>query len=172
MAILPILHYPDPFLSQAAAPVETVTEDLRRLATDMAETMYAAPGVGLAAVQVGVAKRLVVVDCSPKDDPARLLTAFNPVILQREGELLEEEGCLSVPSYYARVHRSARVRVGYLNLEGQQVEVDFEGIWAIAFQHEIDHLEGILFVDHLSSLKRGIFRKKYQRILQQREEEL
>jgi len=172
MAILPILHYPDPFLSRTADPVEEVTDDLRKLAADMAETMYAAPGVGLAAVQVGVAKRLVVVDCSPKEEPPRLLTAFNPVILEREGTVFEEEGCLSVPGYYARVDRSARVRVSYLDLEGQKVDEEFQGLWAIAFQHEVDHLDGTLFVDRLSSLKKGIFRKKYQRILRQREEEL
>ncbi|BCR03354.1 peptide deformylase [Desulfuromonas versatilis] len=172
MALLKIYHYPDPVLKQVAAPVTGIDDDLRRLAADMAETMYAAPGVGLAAPQVGVSKRLVVIDCAPKGEPPQLLTVINPEILSREEDCCEEEGCLSVPGYYARVERQARVRVRYLDLDGNTVERESTGLEAICFQHEIDHLDGILFVDHLSPLKKGLFRKKYKKILEQMQEQL
>ncbi|MEZ4600875.1 MAG: peptide deformylase [Syntrophotaleaceae bacterium] len=172
MAILEIRVYPDPVLKEKAAPVAEIDEGIRTLARDMAETMYAAPGVGLAATQVGISKRLAVLDCSPKEGPRELITAINPQILVVEGESLEEEGCLSVPGFYAPVHRAAKVRVRYQDLDGKLVERDAEGLLAVAFQHEIDHLDGILFVDHLSSLKRGMFRKKYQKLRQQEEQRL
>jgi peptide deformylase len=172
MAILKILHYPDPFLKKPAEPVAAVDAETQSLARDMAETMYAAPGVGLAAPQVGIGRRLVVLDCSRKEEPPDLITAINPEIVYREGSVTEEEGCLSVPEYYARVPRSAQVRVRYLDLEGHTVEREAEGLLAIAFQHEIDHLDGILFIDHLSPLKKNIFRKKYKKLLEQREEQL
>jgi peptide deformylase len=171
MPILPIRHYPDPVLHKKAEPIDTITEEIKTLAANMADTMYAAPGVGLAAPQVGVSKNLIVLDCSPKEQP-ELIVAVNPEIIEREGECFEEEGCLSVPGFYTRITRSARVKVRYLNLEGRQVERDATGLLAIAFQHEIDHLLGILFVDHLSPLKKGIFRKKYQKIQKQQEQEL
>jgi peptide deformylase len=170
MAILRILHYPDPVLKRVSAPVANINDELKALARDMAETMYAAPGVGLAAPQVGVSKRLVLIDCSPQGAPRQLITAVNPEILERDGESFEEEGCLSIPGYYARVSRSAWVKARYLDLEGKTVEVEAEGLLAIAFQHETDHLDGILFVDHLSSLKKGMFRKKYKKILEQQKE--
>lgn len=172
MAILPIRHYPDPVLKQKAEPVGTITEELRTLARDMAETMYAAPGVGLAAPQVGISKRLVVIDCSGSNEAPQLLTAFNPEIIAREGESFEEEGCLSVPGYYTRIQRSAQVTARFLDMEGMMVEMTADGLLAVAFQHEIDHLDGILFVDHLSPLKKGFFRKKYQKILDQMKEQL
>ncbi|HKK02259.1 MAG TPA: peptide deformylase [Desulfuromonadales bacterium] len=172
MAILSIRHYPDPVLKQPCPPVPAVTDELRTLARDMAETMYAAPGVGLAAPQVGVSQRLIVIDCSAKDDPPDLITAFNPEIVSREGELFEEEGCLSVPEFYAKVARSAKVRVRFLDLDGVQQEREAEELLAVAFQHEIDHLDGILFVDHLSPLKKGIFRKKYKKIIEKIQEQL
>jgi peptide deformylase len=172
MAILPIRHYPDPVLKQVAEKVAEIDDEIKTLAKDMAETMYAAPGVGLAAPQVGVSRRLVVIDCSPKDAPPHLITAVNPEILAKEGESFEEEGCLSVPGYYTRVHRAARVKVRYQNLAGQTVEQQAEGLLAIAFQHEIDHLDGLLFVDHLSPLKKGMFRKKYKKLLEQQEHQL
>lgn len=171
MSLLRIRHYPDPVLKEISLPVTVFDADLKKLASDMAETMYAAPGVGLAAPQVGVGKRLVVIDCAPKDAPS-LLVAINPEIIEREGEVNEEEGCLSVPGYYARVPRSARVKVRYLDVEGQPVEQQAEGLLAIAFQHEIDHLDGVLFVDYLSPLKKNFFRKKYQRMLAQQQEQL
>lgn len=171
MSLLRIRHYPDPVLKEISLPVTRFDEDLKKLASDMAETMYAAPGVGLAAPQVGVGKRLVVIDCAPKDAP-RLLVVVNPEIIEREGEVNEEEGCLSIPGYYAKVQRSERLRVRYFDLEGQPVEEQAEGLLAIAFQHEIEHLDGILFVDHLSPLKKNFFRKRYQKMLAQQEEQL
>lgn len=172
MALLTIRHYPDPVLQQVAQPVTDIDETIKTLAQDMAETMYAAPGVGLAAPQVGVSKRLVVIDCAPKGEPSELIMAVNPEIVSREGEQFEEEGCLSVPGYYCRIHRAQQIRVRYLDLQGQAVEMDAEGFLAVAFQHEIDHLDGLLFVDHLSSLKKGMFRKKYKKIMEQQEQQL
>ncbi|PLX94290.1 MAG: peptide deformylase [Desulfuromonas sp.] len=172
MPLLRILHYPDPVLKKMAVPVDCFDDKLRQLAADMAETMYAAPGVGLAAPQVGVSQRLIVLDCSGKEEEPQLVTAVNPRIVSREGELCDEEGCLSVPGYYARVDRAAKVVVDFLDLDGKAQQIECEGLWAVAFQHELDHLDGILFVDHLSPLKKGLFRKKYQRILQQQEEQL
>jgi len=172
MGILRIYHYPEPVLNQPAAPVSAIDDALRQLATDMAETMYAAPGVGLAAPQVGIGKRLIVLDCAGKDEPPQLVTAVNPEIIAREGEAFEEEGCLSVPDYYARVARAAKVRVRYLGLDGESRELEAEGLWAVCFQHEIDHLDGILFVDHLSPLKKSLFRKKYKKIMEQQQEQL
>jgi peptide deformylase len=172
MGILRIYHYPEPVLKQPAAPVASIDDDLRQLAADMAETMYAAPGVGLAAPQVGIGKRLIVLDCAGKDEPPQLVTAINPEILAREGETFEEEGCLSVPGYYARVERAAKVRVRYLDLDGESRELEAEGLWAACFQHEIDHLDGVLFVDHLSPLKKSLFRKKYKKIMERQQEQL
>jgi len=172
MGILRIYHYPEPVLNQPAAPVPAIDDALRQLAADMAETMYSAPGVGLAAPQVGIGKRLIVLDCAGKDEPPQLVTAVNPEIIAREGEAFEEEGCLSVPDYYARVARAAKVRVRYLGLDGESRELEAEGLWAVCFQHEIDHLDGILFVDHLSPLKKSLFRKKYKKIMEQQQEQL
>jgi peptide deformylase len=172
MSLLRIRHYPDPVLKQKAEPVTAFDTGLRRLAHDMLETMYAAPGVGLAAPQIGVGRRLIVLDCSPKDAAQTPLVAVNPEILTREGECCEEEGCLSVPEYYAKVVRSEKVRVRFQELDGTLRELEAEGLWAICFQHEIDHLDGVLFVDRLSPLKRGLFRKKYQKIQEQRQEQL
>jgi peptide deformylase len=172
MSLLRIRHYPDQVLKQKAVPVTAFDAELRRLADDMLETMYAAPGVGLAAPQVGISRRLIVLDCSPKDADRQPLVAVNPEILTREGECFEEEGCLSVPEYYARVTRSEKVRVRFQALDGAVHEVEADGLWAICLQHEIDHLDGILFVDRLSPLKRSLFRKKYQKIQEQRQEQL
>lgn len=172
MSILRICHYPDPVLKQKAVPVTVFDAALRQLAGDMLDTMYAAPGVGLAAPQVGISRRLIVLDCSPKDGDRQPLVAVNPEILTRQGECCEEEGCLSVPEYYAKVVRSEQVRVRFQELDGTLREVEADGLWAICFQHEIDHLDGILFVDRLSPLKRGLFRKKYQKIQEQRQEQL
>ncbi len=172
MSLLRIRHYPDPVLKQRADAVTCFDGELRRLAGDMLETMYAAPGVGLAAPQVGISQRLIVLDCSPKDTAQTPLVAVNPEIVAREGECCEEEGCLSVPEYYAKVVRSEKIRVRFQDVEGLSRELDVDGLWAICFQHEIDHLDGVLFVDRLSPLKRSLFRKKYQKILEQRQEQL
>jgi len=158
-----ILTYPDPELKKHSAPVTVITDKTRELVKDMTETMYDAPGVGLAAPQIGVHQRVIVIDVSAKDEPTELIVAVNPEIVHAEGESYEEEGCLSVPKYSANVRRHARVVVKALNLEGEEVTYRADDLLAIAFQHEIDHLDGILFIDHLSPLKRGIFRKRYQR---------
>jgi peptide deformylase len=155
-----ILTYPNPELKKKSATVTIINDSVRELARDMAETMYAAPGVGLAAPQVGAHQRVIVIDISGKNEPPDLVIAINPVIIHAEGESYEEEGCLSVPDYAANVRRYARVIVKALNLEGVEQTWKAEDLLAIAFQHEIDHLEGILFVDHLSALKRELFQRK------------
>lgn len=171
MSLLQIRHYPDPVLSVKGEPITTFDDDLRQLAEDMAETMYAAPGIGLAAPQVGVSRRLVVIDCASKDEAPQLLVLVNPEIVVAEGESCEEEGCLSVPDFYATVVRKSRVQIRYQDLTGETQQLDTDGLLAIACQHEIDHLNGILFIDHLSPLKRSMFRKKWQK-LQERQQEI
>lgn len=162
MALLPILEYPDPRLKKVAAPVTAFTPDLVKLVRDMAETMYAAPGVGLAATQVDVHKRVIVIDVSEaKDD---LLVLVNPEIVAAEGEAECEEGCLSVPGYYDKVTRAARITVRARDERGGPIERTAEGLLAVCIQHEMDHLVGKVFVDYLSPLKRarlaGKLRKK------------
>jgi peptide deformylase len=171
MALLKIYHYPDSVLSGISKPIDEIDDEVRQLAEDMVETMYAAPGVGLAAPQVGILRRLIVLDCGSEEEP-ELIKAANPEILERDGECLEEEGCLSVPGFYARIKRSSWVKVRYQDMDGTVVEREAEGLLAICFQHEIDHLDGKLFVDRLSSLKKGMFRKKYPKILEQQQEQL
>ncbi|BDV44742.1 peptide deformylase [Geotalea uraniireducens] len=158
-----ILAYPDPILKRKSAPVAIISDAIKELVRDMAETMYEAQGVGLAAPQVGVNQRLVVIDVSQRDDRPELIVAINPLIVHAEGDSYEEEGCLSIPKYAANVHRHAQVVVRALNLAGEEITYHADGLLAIAFQHEIDHLDGILFVDHLSPLKKEIFKKKYRR---------
>ncbi len=166
-----ILTYPDPELKKKSAPVTVINEKTRELIRDMAETMYDAPGVGLAAPQIGVHQRIVVIDVSATDETPELIVAINPVIIHAEGESYEEEGCLSVPKYAANVRRHERVVVKALNLEGEEITCKAEGLLAVAFQHEIDHLDGILFIDHISPLKREIFRRKYRRLREEQEME-
>jgi peptide deformylase len=158
MALLPILRYPDPRLHTKAVPVAVVDDAIRTLAADMAETMYEAPGIGLAATQVNVHKRLIVIDIS--EDKSQLQVFINPEILSRVDECESEEGCLSVPGIYERVRRNHKVRVRALNLAGETFETEAEGLLAICLQHEIDHLEGIVFVEHLSRLKRFRIKSK------------
>jgi len=158
-----ISSYPDPELKKKSPPVTVINEKIRELVRDMVETMYDAPGVGLAAPQIGVHQRVIVIDVAGKDEKPDLIVAINPVIIHAEGETYEEEGCLSVPKYAANVRRHAKVVVKGLNLEGEEVTWKAEELLAIAFQHEIDHLDGILFIDHISQLKREIFRRKYRR---------
>jgi peptide deformylase len=161
--IRPILTVPDPLLKQKSLPVPIITDEVIQLARDMAETMYAAPGVGLAAPQVGVLQRLIVIDVAGNDEPPQLITAINPVIIHAEDDCFDEEGCLSVPDFAANVKRHRRVTVKALTLEGQERIWHADGLLAIAFQHEIDHLDGILFVDRLSPLKRELFLKKMKK---------
>jgi peptide deformylase len=155
MAIRPILTVPDPFLKQVSKPVETVDDDLRRLMDDMLETMYAAPGIGLAAIQVGVPLRVIVMDLAGQDEEPQPRYYVNPEFTWRSDELFTyEEGCLSVPEIYDEIERPARVRFTYLNYDGEKVEEEAEGLYAVCIQHEYDHLEGVLFIDKLSRLKR------------------
>lgn len=151
MALLPILHYPDPLLHTRAKPVVVVDASIRKLAADMAETMYAAPGIGLAATQVNVHQRLLVLDIS--EDKSQLQVFINPEILAKEGACEGEEGCLSVPGIYETVKRSERVTVRALDLDGKPFEVAADGLLAVCLQHEIDHLDGKVFVEYLSRLK-------------------
>ncbi len=153
MAVLTILEYPDPRLRKIAAPVTSFGQDLARLVDDMAETMYAAPGVGLAATQVDVHKRIVVMDVSEARDELRVFV--NPELVSAQGESECEEGCLSVPGYYDRVTRAASIRVRALDVRGNAFELDAEGMLAVCIQHEMDHLVGRVFVDLLSPLKRA-----------------
>jgi peptide deformylase len=167
MAILNILEYPDPRLRTRAQPVDVVDDDLRRLAADMLETMYAAPGIGLAATQVDVHRRMLVADTSEEQDTPHIF--INPEILERRGTEVMEEGCLSVPGFYESVTRSDWIRVRALNLEGQTFEMELDGLLAVVVQHEMDHLEGKLFVDYLSDLKRQRIRKRIEKGRRNRE---
>ncbi|HEU4655621.1 MAG TPA: peptide deformylase [Steroidobacteraceae bacterium] len=161
MARLPILEFPDPRLRTRAEPVAQVDDSLRRLIDDMFETMYAAPGIGLAATQVNVHKRLLVIDISEtRDQP---LVLINAEILSREGVEETEEGCLSVPGVYDKVTRADSIRVRALDRNGKQIEMNADGLLAVCIQHEMDHLEGKLFVDYLSELKRTRIRKKLEK---------
>jgi peptide deformylase len=162
MALLPILRYPDPRLFKKAAKVGRVDDAVRRLAADMAETMYAAPGIGLAATQVDVHRQLIVIDVS--EDRSQLVTLIDPEILAREGECEHEEGCLSVPGIYDRVTRSRWVRVRSLNLRGESFEFEAEGLLAVCVQHEMDHLQGKVFVEYLSRLKQARIRSKLAKL--------
>ena len=161
MARLTILEFPDPRLRTRAQPVEQVDDELRKLIDDMFETMYAAPGIGLAATQVNVHKRVLVIDISEtRDQPLALI---NPEVIQRQGVEETEEGCLSVPGIYDKVTRAERIRVRALNRDGKSIEMDADGLLAVCIQHEIDHLDGKLFVDYLSELKRTRIRKKLEK---------
>jgi peptide deformylase len=164
MAVLPICKLPDPVLRQEAKEIADITGGLQRLIDDMAETMYAAPGLGLAANQVGELKRLIVFDVAQKEGkPRRLQVVLNPCIVDAEGEITHEEGCLSVADFAAEVRRHARVLVKGLDRDGNPVEITGEGLLAVVLQHEIDHLNGILFIDHISKLKRDRVMKKFQK---------
>jgi len=158
MALLPILEFPDPRLRKKASPVVRVDEALGRLIDDMFETMYAAPGIGLAATQVDVHQRLLVADVSTEKNAPHVL--INPEILQKDGVAVTEEGCLSVPGYYEEVERANHIKVRFLDRQGEPREEEFEGLLAVCVQHEIDHLNGKLFVDYLSEAKRQRIRKR------------
>src|SRR5210317_2046991 len=161
MAKLTILEFPDPRLRKQASPVHAVDDELRALIDDLFETMYDAPGIGLAATQVDVHKRLLVADVSPdKSDPQVLI---NPEILEKDGVTVSEEGCLSVPGYYEEVERAEHIRVRFLDRDGAEAEMEAEGLLAVCIQHEIDHLNGKLFVDYLSEAKRQRIRKKLEK---------
>lgn len=161
MPLLTILEAPHPILKAKAAPVTRIDASLRRLMDDMLETMYRAPGIGLAAPQVGLTKRIIVVDLAKVDEERRPMRIINPEITWRsEEEDVAEEGCLSLPEQFAEVRRPKAVRMGYLDETGAMREVEAEGLFARCLQHEVDHLNGVLFVDHLSALKRNIILRK------------
>ncbi len=169
MAKLKILEFPDPKLRIKAQPVEAVDNALRSLIDDMFETMYDAPGIGLAATQVDVHRRLLVVDVSTEKDDPRVL--INPEIVEKDGVEVTEEGCLSVPGYFEEVTRAEHVKVRYLDRDGNQQEEDFDGLLAVCVQHEIDHLDGRLFVDYLSEAKRQRIRKRLEKDRRHRQQE-
>ncbi len=167
-----IVIWPDPILKEVAAPVDRVDDGIRRLLDDMAETMYAADGVGLAAPQVGVGKRVIVIDTSPRQEGQKLLHLVNPEIVRAEGLTSYTEGCLSIPGEAEEVtDRAERVWVRALDYSGKPYELECEGLLSIAVQHECDHLEGTLFVDHLSSLKRELIRRRMKRLKEERASE-
>jgi peptide deformylase len=162
MATLPIVTIPDPVLRKQAAPVERVDAAILKLAQDMLATMYDAPGIGLAAPQVGILRRLIVMDPSRDEAPKQPLIMVNPVILELGSEMrTHEEGCLSIPDFTAEIERPALARVGYIDEQGKSQEKTLEGIWSTLVQHEIDHLNGVLFIDYLSRLKRDMIVKKF-----------
>ncbi|MBP9182214.1 MAG: peptide deformylase [Fuscovulum sp.] len=166
--IRPILIHPDPRLKKACDPVAEITDEVKRLAADMLETMYAAPGIGLAAPQVGVTRRVLVMDCI-KDGPPEPMVLLNPVtVWESEDVSTYEEGCLSIPEQYAEVKRPAAVTVRWTGLDGAEQERTFEGLWATCVQHEMDHLEGKLFIDYLGPLKRQMITRKMEKLKRER----
>lgn len=169
MAKLEIVTYPDKFLSEPTQPVENIDGNIQDLIENMAETMYMAPGIGLAAIQVGINKSLLVYDVSAKDEKRSLHVLINPRIISSEGSVLsEDEGCLSVPDFRADVKRSAAILVEGVDRNEKPLRIEAEGFLAVVLQHEIDHLNGILFIDRISSLKRGMYKRKIQKSLRKK----
>ncbi|MEN6437828.1 MAG: peptide deformylase [Syntrophobacter sp.] len=163
MAVLKICTYPDPVLREQSEPVEVIDEDIQQLINDMAETMYSAPGVGLAANQVGRPLRLIVIDVQKEDCDQGLITLINPELVNASGEASFEEGCLSVPEFFASVKRAEEVIVRGLNRQGEEVEISTGGFLAIVLQHEMDHLDGKLFIDRINPVTRDIFKRKWKK---------
>ncbi len=162
MSIKPLIILPDPLLRQVSAPVERVDDDLKRLADDMLETMYDAPGIGLAAIQIGVPRRMLVIDLSKDDEEKQPQVFINPqIVASSDARSVYEEGCLSIPEYYAEVERPAEVEVTFLDREGKENRVKADGLLATCLQHEIDHLNGVLFIDHISRLKREMVVRRF-----------
>jgi peptide deformylase len=171
MAVLEILKFPHPLLKKACKDVETIDEGTKKFIQDMVETMYAANGIGLAASQVGVSKKIIVLDVSPMDPQHDLIALINPEILAGEGEIDHEEGCLSVPDCFEKVRRKEKVRARAMTADGKTIELNAEGILAITMQHEIDHLNGVLILDRISGLKRELYRRKLRKKKDKAEEE-
>jgi len=163
MAIRTILHYPDPRLRQKALPIENITPEIEKLIDDMAETMYAAPGVGLAATQIGEVHRVFLIDIAAEDEPSNLMVFINPEITEKEGEQCGPEGCLSFPGVSEDVKRAAKVTVRALDRKGQPFELEADGLLAVAVQHEFDHLDGVLMIDRMGMLKKRIVQRKMQK---------
>lgn len=169
MSIKPLIILPDPLLRLASRPVEQVDSAVRKLSADMLETMYDAPGIGLAAIQVGEPLRMLVIDLAKEDEPKAPQIFINPEILASgEDRSVYEEGCLSIPDYYAEVERPASVRVKFIDGEGKQREIEADGLLATCLQHEIDHLNGVLFIDHISKLKRDMVVKRFKKLAKDR----
>ena len=169
MAVIRILTYPDTVLLEPAEPVTNIDGKLQQLIDDMADTMYHAPGIGLASNQVGEPRRVILFDTSAKDEPNDLIVVINPEIIEADGVVVSEEGCLSVIDYSADVKRSQRVTVQGVDREGNPITLTREGLPAIVLQHEIDHLNGILFINHISKLKRELYKRRLKKMLKQRE---
>ena len=164
MAIRDILILPDKRLREVSKPVETITDDIRVLVADMYQTMYDAPGIGLAAIQVGVPLRVVVTDCSAREEEREPLTLINPQIVELSGDPVPyEEGCLSIPDYYEEVQRPPLAKVRYMDIEGETREIETDGLLSTCIQHEVDHLDGKLFIDYLSSFKRSRVMTKFKK---------
>jgi peptide deformylase len=169
MMLLEIVKYPEKILSQPTRQIEKIDDNIQNLIENMAQTMYQAPGIGLAAIQVGINKSLMVYDISPKDEKGSLQVLINPRIVSREGSILsEDEGCLSVPDFRSDVKRAAAIVVEGLDRNEKPVRIEAEGLLAIVLQHEIDHLNGILFIDRISALKRGIYKRKVMKNLKKK----
>jgi peptide deformylase len=169
MTIKPLILLPDPLLREPSKPVERFDDDLDRFIEDMLETMYDAPGIGLAAIQVGAPRRLLVIDVAKEEDGRQPQVFVNPEIIASSDERsVYEEGCLSIPDYYAEVERPARVTVKYLDGKGKAQQVEADGLLATCLQHEIDHLNGVLFIDHISKLKRDMVVRKFTKLSKQR----
>lgn len=164
MAVLEIRKYPDDVLKKVAEPVNEINGELQKLIDDMIETMYSSNGVGLAASQVGVLKRIIVVDTSSRQEGQSLLVLINPEIVDCQGEILSEEGCLSIPGFITKLKRKEKVFLRALDRQGNPVEIEADGLLSRALQHEVDHLNGILIVDRLSPLKKDLFRRKYSKL--------
>ena len=171
MAVLEILKYPHPTLKKRSETVSRIDEGVIRLIHDMGETMYAAGGIGLAACQVGVSRRVIVLDVSPLDPEHSFFALINPEIVSEEGEIDHEEGCLSVPDCFEKVRRREKVRAGGMTPGGEKIEMDAEGILAITLQHEIDHLNGVLILDKISGLKRDLYRRQLRKKKEKEKEE-
>lgn len=168
--ILPLVILPDPLLRLVSEPVERIDDQVRRFADDMLETMYDAPGIGLAAIQVGEARRMLTIDLSKEDEPKAPQVFINPTIVATSDNLsVYEEGCLSIPDYYAEVERPEKITVQYLDLSGKEQVIEADGLLATCLQHEIDHLNGVLFIDHISKLKRDMVVKKFKKLSKGRE---
>jgi peptide deformylase len=169
MGIRRILTYPDTVLRERAEPVTDIDGKTQQLIDDMAETMYHAPGIGLASNQVGEPCRIIIYDTSPKDEPNDLVVLINPEVIEADGLIIDEEGCLSVIDYTADVKRAARVTVKGIDREGNPVTLEKEGLDAVVLQHEIDHLNGVLFIDRISKLRRELYKRKLKKLLKEKE---
>ena len=163
MAVRTILHYPDPRLREKAKTVAEITPEIRKLVEDMAETMYAAPGVGLAATQIGEPYRIFVIDTASENEPSELRVFINPEIVQKDGDVTWEEGCLSFPGVVEEIDRAAKVRVRAMGVDGKVFEIDADDLLAVAVQHELDHLDGVLMIDRMGALKKRIVDRKMRR---------